>query len=202
MHSVRLEPTKPILVGSRATYQATGDAGMYLTFLADCQSIHKSIQGSYSSQTNFKLKIWRQLGRCSAAGAAEAARLRRVPRESVRCKLQGLAICTAQAFVEVCQKSWRRGKLRDYEIRLRTWTEMTNVCSLAGAPWAHLYEQHAMRVHHAHLYEQHAMSIVQAVQYATLAAQSCVNLLLIECRGALDVRLGNSVVKRFCENKR
>ena len=27
MHSVRLEPTKLILVGTRTTYQATGDAG-------------------------------------------------------------------------------------------------------------------------------------------------------------------------------
>ena len=27
MHSVRLEPTKLILIGTRTTYQATGDAG-------------------------------------------------------------------------------------------------------------------------------------------------------------------------------
>ena len=27
MHSVRLEPTKLFLVGTRTTYQATGDAG-------------------------------------------------------------------------------------------------------------------------------------------------------------------------------
>ena len=27
MHSVRLEPTKLILTGTRTTYQATGDAG-------------------------------------------------------------------------------------------------------------------------------------------------------------------------------
>ena len=27
MHSVRLEPTKMILVGTQTTYQATGDAG-------------------------------------------------------------------------------------------------------------------------------------------------------------------------------
>ena len=27
MHSVRLEPTKLIMVGTRTTYQATGDAG-------------------------------------------------------------------------------------------------------------------------------------------------------------------------------
>ena len=26
MHSVRLEPTKSVLIGSRTTYQATGDA--------------------------------------------------------------------------------------------------------------------------------------------------------------------------------
>ena len=29
VHSLRLEPTKLILVGTRITYQATGDAGMY-----------------------------------------------------------------------------------------------------------------------------------------------------------------------------
>ena len=29
MHSVRLEPMKLILVGTRATYQATGDAILY-----------------------------------------------------------------------------------------------------------------------------------------------------------------------------
>ena len=28
MHSVRLEPTKSILIGTRTTYQATGDAGI------------------------------------------------------------------------------------------------------------------------------------------------------------------------------
>ena len=28
MHSVRLEPTKMILIGTRITYQATGDAGI------------------------------------------------------------------------------------------------------------------------------------------------------------------------------
>ena len=28
MHSVRLEPTKLILIGTRTTYQATGDAGL------------------------------------------------------------------------------------------------------------------------------------------------------------------------------
>ena len=28
MHSMRLEPTKLILVGTRTTYQATGDAGL------------------------------------------------------------------------------------------------------------------------------------------------------------------------------
>ena len=27
MHTVRLEPTKPILIGTLTTYQATGDAG-------------------------------------------------------------------------------------------------------------------------------------------------------------------------------
>ena len=30
MHSVRIEPTKIILVGTRITYQATGDAGSYI----------------------------------------------------------------------------------------------------------------------------------------------------------------------------
>ena len=29
VHSVRIEPTKLILVGTRITYQATGDAGSY-----------------------------------------------------------------------------------------------------------------------------------------------------------------------------
>ena len=30
MHSMRLEPPKLIIAGTRATYQATGDAGLYL----------------------------------------------------------------------------------------------------------------------------------------------------------------------------
>ena len=30
MHSVRIESTKLILVGTRITYQATGDAGQYV----------------------------------------------------------------------------------------------------------------------------------------------------------------------------
>ena len=29
MHSVKLETTKLILIGTRTTYQATGDAGFY-----------------------------------------------------------------------------------------------------------------------------------------------------------------------------
>ena len=33
MHSVRLEPTKLILTGTRTTYQATGDAGTYVYLL-------------------------------------------------------------------------------------------------------------------------------------------------------------------------
>ena len=32
MHSVRLEPTKLILIGTRTTYQATGDAGYYISY--------------------------------------------------------------------------------------------------------------------------------------------------------------------------
>ena len=32
LHSVRLEPTKLILIGTRTTYQAAGDAGTYLSF--------------------------------------------------------------------------------------------------------------------------------------------------------------------------
>ena len=30
MHSVRLEPTKLILIGTRTTYQAPGDAGLFV----------------------------------------------------------------------------------------------------------------------------------------------------------------------------
>ena len=33
VHSVRIEPTKLILVGTRITYQATGDAGSYASIL-------------------------------------------------------------------------------------------------------------------------------------------------------------------------
>ena len=29
MHSVRLEPTELVMIGTRTTYQATGDAGLY-----------------------------------------------------------------------------------------------------------------------------------------------------------------------------
>ena len=32
MHSVKLEPTKLILIGTRTTYQATGDAGVMILF--------------------------------------------------------------------------------------------------------------------------------------------------------------------------
>ena len=34
MHSVRLEPTKLILIGTRTTYQATGDAGTIFAIFA------------------------------------------------------------------------------------------------------------------------------------------------------------------------
>ena len=32
MHSVRLEPTNLILIGTRTTYQATGDSGLYMEY--------------------------------------------------------------------------------------------------------------------------------------------------------------------------
>ena len=45
MHSVRLEPTKLIFIGTRTTYQAAGDAGLILcsailraVFLQDCST--------------------------------------------------------------------------------------------------------------------------------------------------------------------
>ena len=43
MHSVRFEPTKLILIGTRTTYQTTGDAGLRLTgyFHADEASMRQ-----------------------------------------------------------------------------------------------------------------------------------------------------------------
>ena len=46
MHSVRLEPTKSILIGTRITYQATGDAGIH--YKHNCQHPHNDRQIVYT----------------------------------------------------------------------------------------------------------------------------------------------------------
>ena len=84
-HSVRLEPTKLILIGTRATYQATGDAGMYDTRYQVPGIIHTWYSlplFSIPLQNDYSLLFTRQDNSCHTSHLVDLAVLPKVFRLS------------------------------------------------------------------------------------------------------------------------
>ena len=66
VHSVRIEPTKLILVGTRITYQATGDAGFGENRLSGVCDVTISMDTNTNTNTNVNTNVNSVLhGNCS-----------------------------------------------------------------------------------------------------------------------------------------